>query len=103
MPNRIQVNIQATPSTTSKNGRTAQYLKERFNGEYSAAYLAAAKVFWHPVMLSVSGASVEEVKAAREESQRIWEKHWDDEMAVRSVATVVDSSDSFDDLEDDDE
>jgi hypothetical protein len=103
MPNRIQINIQATPSATSKNGKTAQYLKERFNGEYSAAYLAAAKIFWYPVMLSESGASVEEVRAAREESQRAWEKHWDDEMTVRSVTTLVASSDDFDDLEDDDE
>jgi hypothetical protein len=105
MPNRIQINIQATPSATSKNGKTAQYLKERFNGSYSAAYLSAAKAFWYPVMLSASGASAEEVRAAREESKRIWEEHWDGEMAagVAVASVAVQSVDSFDDLEDDDE
>jgi hypothetical protein len=105
MPNRIQINIQATPSATSKNGKTAQYLKERFNGSYSAAYLAATKAFWYPVMLSASGASAEEVRAAREESKRIWEEHWDGEMAagVAVASAAVQSVDSFDDLEDDDE
>jgi hypothetical protein len=103
MPNRIQVNIQSTPTSTSKNGRIAQYLKRRFNGAYSAAYLIAAEAFWYHIMLSEAGASEEEIEAAKEKSELLRQRYERDEGAGPGGMTWVDSVDSFEDLEDDDE
>jgi hypothetical protein len=106
MIQRIQVNIQTTPIADSKNGKTARYLKERFNGAYASEYLKATKILWHPIAVMACGGTQAEIKAAREESERLWQKHWDDELGVTAAVverSPVDDFESFDDLEDDDD